>query len=263
MTRVKDITAAIEEVVPLRWQESYDNAGLIVGDPEAEISSALLCVDITEEVVDEAISLGAGMIIAHHPIIFKAIKRLTGRSWVERVVTKAIKHDIALYACHTNLDSAPEVGTSHYIARLLDLKVEATLQPSEENAEIGIGVVCTTAEPMEPIEVLKRLKERLGLAVVRHSDLHSEPVTRVAICTGSGSSLMEQARRAGAQIYIASDFSYHHFADADRELTIADIGHFESEYCAIDILFEIIRKKITTFALHKSNSSRNWINYLI
>ena len=120
MTRVKDIAAAIEEVVPLRWQESYDNAGLIVGDPEAEISSALLCVDISEEVVDEAIALGAGMIIAHHPIIFKAIKRLTGSSWVERVVTKAIKHDIALYACHTNLDSAPEVGTSHYLARLLD-----------------------------------------------------------------------------------------------------------------------------------------------
>ncbi len=263
MTRVKDILRAIEEVVPLRWQESYDNAGLIVGSPEAKISSALLCVDITEEVVDEAIALGAGLIVAHHPVIFKPLKRIAGRTWVERVVAKAIKHDVALYACHTNLDSAPEVGISHHLARLLDLRVESVLQPSAESDEVGIGVVCRTIVPEEPMALLNRLKERLGLSVIRYSDLRADKVSCVAICSGSGASLMERAREAGAQLYIASDFSYHSFADADRDLTIADIGHFESEYCAIDILFEIIRKKIATFALHKSNSSRNAINYLI
>ena len=103
--KVKEITSVIEEFAPLSYQESYDNAGLIVGSPEQEVAKALLCVDITEEVIDEAETIGADMVIAHHPIIFHPLKRFNGSTYIERVVACAIRRSTALYACHTNLDS--------------------------------------------------------------------------------------------------------------------------------------------------------------
>ena len=99
------ITNVIENVAPLQLQESYDNAGLIIGNAKMDINKALICFDVTEEVLDEAISIGANLIISHHPIIFGGIKKLNGKNYVERIVLKAIKNDIALYAAHTNLDN--------------------------------------------------------------------------------------------------------------------------------------------------------------
>jgi putative NIF3 family GTP cyclohydrolase 1 type 2 len=103
--RVKEIAAIIEEFAPLSLQESYDNSGLVVGDPEQEVQQLLLAVDVTEEVLDEAIRGGFDMVVTHHPILFHAIKRLNGTDYVQRCVAKAIRNDIVLYACHTNLDS--------------------------------------------------------------------------------------------------------------------------------------------------------------
>ncbi|MBR4850995.1 MAG: Nif3-like dinuclear metal center hexameric protein [Tidjanibacter sp.] len=248
--KVKDIVAMLEAEVPLAWQESYDNAGLAVGSPEAEVEKVLLALDITEEVVDEAISEGAQMVVSHHPIIFRPIKRLADENRQQRTIAKAIRHGVALYAAHTNLDSAPMKGISHHLAGLLGVQVDGVLEPGVDEG-IGIGVVGNLSQAVPTEEFLGHIKDVLGVEALRHSTVRVESVQRVAICSGSGGSLVEVAEKSGADVYISADFKYHDFVDADR-MVLVDVGHFESEICAIEILFDILSKKITTFALRKS-----------
>lgn len=259
--KVKDIIALLEAEVPLRWQESYDNAGLAVGNPEAEVEGVLIALDATEEVVDEAIREGAQMVVTHHPIIFRPIRRLAEENRQQRTIAKAIRHGIALYAAHTNLDSAPEAGISHHLARLFGVQVESLLEQGAEEG-VGIGVVGVLPQAVPTDNFLALIKERLGVEALRHSTVRTPQVQRVAICSGSGGGLIEEAERAGADIYIAADFKYHDFVDADR-MVLVDVGHFESEICAIEILFDILSKKITTFAPRKSACAENPVKYKI
>ena len=258
--KIKDVTSVIETFAPLRWQESYDNAGLVVGREDDEVHAALLAVDVTEEVLDEAERLGCDLVITHHPIVFHPLKRFNSADAVQRCVERAIRRGIALYACHTNLDSAPG-GMSWYLADMLGIGSLQLLQPSAEEG-VGLGVVGDLPEPVRTVDFLQRVRERLSVRVIRHSDIAAERVVRVALCTGAGASLIGDARRAGAGLYITADLKYNDFMTPDKALTVADIGHFESEYCAIDLIYEIIRKKMPTFALHKSMRSVNPVNYL-
>jgi len=261
--KVKEITSVIEEFAPLSYQESYDNAGLIVGSPEQEVAKALLCVDITEEVMDEAEAIGADMVIAHHPIIFHPLKRFNDSTYIERVVARAIRRGTALYACHTNLDSTAG-GMSWRLAEMLGITSLSVLEPTRpEHQDVGFGVIGSLPRPETTIGFLGRMKQQLGLKAVRYSNPVSETVSRIALCTGAGASLLDLVKRSGAQLYIAADFKYNDFLDASGLVTLADIGHFESEYCAIDLIFDVISKKLPNFALHKSVNSRNPINYLV
>lgn len=263
MTKIKDITAVIEQAAPLKLQESYDNSGLIVGNLEAEVKSALLCVDITEAVMDEAEELGVGLIISHHPIIFHPLKKITGSDYVQRVVERAIKNDIALYASHTNLD-AVKGGMSYKLADILGVGgVELLSQSTQTEEEAGFGVIGELENAMVVSDFFDEIKEKLNVKVIRHSDICVGKIKKVAICTGGGASLINTAAELEADLYIAADFKYNDFLDADGRLIVADIGHFESEYCAIDLLYEIITKKIATFALHKSQKLRNPVYYSI
>ena len=126
---LKEITDALNEIAPLSLQESYDNAGLITGDPQMKVTGALLCLDSTEEVIDEAISKNVNLVIAHHPIVFAGLKSLTGKNYIERTIIKAIKNDIAIYAAHTNLDNVSH-GVNNKIAERLGLEERRILQPS-------------------------------------------------------------------------------------------------------------------------------------
>lgn len=266
--QVGEILDVIEQAAPLSIQEGYDNSGLIVGDRNAHVNSALLCVDVSESVLDEAIAKGTGLIISHHPIIFHGLKRLTGATYVERVVARAIQHGIAIYACHTNLDQIPQ-GLSQRLAYIIGvgnttvLTKTGTSHIESTDSVVGFGVVGDLERPVLPEVFLKHIKSVLPVEVIRHSDICRAMISRVAICTGSGASLMAAARDSGADIYISADFKYNDFIDADNNIIIADIGHFESEYCAIEVLYDIITKKITTFALHKSENSVNPINYFV
>ncbi len=263
MTRIKDIAAILENAAPLALQAGFDNSGLVVGDREAEVRSALLCVDATEEVMDEAERLGVGMVISHHPIIFHPLRELTGRNHVQRVVERAIRGGIALYGCHTNLDSAPG-GLSHRLAAMLGLQNTRVLEPHEgPYPDAGYGVVGELPRAVAAGEFLAGLKKQLNAKVVRHSDLCHETVSRIAVCSGSAAGQIGSALAAGAEVFVAADLKYNHFLDAAGEIILADVGHFESEYCAIEVLFDIISKILPTFALYKSAASRNPVNYLI
>ena len=259
--KIKEITDAIERFAPLALQEGYDNAGLVVGDPEREVGRALLAVDVTEEVLAEAEREGCDLVVTHHPIVFHPLKRFNSADAVQRCVERAIRRGIALYACHTNLDSAPG-GMSWYLADMLGIGSLQLLQPSAEEG-VGFGVIGDLPEPVRTVDFLQRVRERLSVRVIRHSDIAAERVVRVALCTGAGASLIGDARRAGAGLYITADLKYNDFMTPDKALTVADIGHFESEYCAIRLLFDILSKNLCTFAVRKSECSRNPVNYLV
>lgn len=129
--RIKELLSVIEELAPLGLQEGFDNSGIQVGDANVEATGVLFCIDVTEDVVDEAITLGCNIIIAHHPLLFKSLKSITGKSYIERCVVKAIKNDILIYAAHTNLDNA-QYGINHYLGKLLNLQNQRILAPQKD-----------------------------------------------------------------------------------------------------------------------------------
>ncbi|MEG2365667.1 MAG: Nif3-like dinuclear metal center hexameric protein [Alistipes sp.] len=257
--KIKEITDVIERFAPLAWQESYDNAGLIVGRADDEVKAALLAVDVNDAVLDEAVRTGCDLIITHHPIVFHALKRFNTADEVQRCVERAIREGIALYACHTNLDSAPQ-GMSWRLASMLGIEKLRVLQPTQRmDPAVGFGVVGEL-----PSEVfLRHVMQCTGAKVVRHSAIASDTVRRVAVCTGSGASLTELARAAGAELYVTADLKYNDFMTPDGALTVADIGHFESEYCVIDLLFDLFSENLCTFAVRRSGGSCNPVHYMV
>ncbi len=362
--KVKDITNHLETIAPKAYQESYDNSGLLTGDPAQEVTGVLVTLDCIEEVVDEAIAKKSNLIIAHHPIIFKGLKKITGSNYVERTILKAIRNNIAIYAIHTNLDNvhtgvnkkiAQKIGLKNLkilapkhdtltklvtfipkdhtdtvlqalykagagqigdykncsfqtegigtfmptgdadptigilneqekvtedraeliFATHLEHKIISTLKashPYEEvayylnrlanvNQEVGSGMVGELEQPLEPIEFLKRLKSSMNLTAIRHTRLLDQKVNKVAVCGGSGSFLLPQAIRSGADFFVTADFKYHEFFDAEGKITIADIGHYESEIFTKDLLKEILTEKFPTFAVNFSTTDTNPVRY--
>ena len=261
--KIRDIAAAIEEFAPLALQADYDNSGLVVGRLDDEVHKALLAVDVTEEVLDEAEREGCDIIITHHPIIFSPLKRFNSATYVERCVERAIRKGIALYACHTNLDSTVN-GMSWQVGSMIGLDSMTVLEPRRDNPAVGYGVVGVLPRPENAVALLSRVKSIFDVGAVRYSDLPSEDmmVRRVAICTGSGRSLIDAAMAAEADVYITADLRYNDFMCGENRMILMDIGHFESEFCAINIINDVISKKMCNFAVRKSVSSRNPVHYL-
>ncbi len=364
MVQIKEIAEYLETIAPLALQESYDNAGLIVGDASAEVSSALVTLDVTEEVVDEAIAKKAGIIIAHHPVIFSGLKKLTGKNYVERTVIKAIKNNIAIYAAHTNLDaitggvnskiceklgllncrilqpargnlkklvtfipheaagkvreavfaagaghignydscgynlegtgsfrgsesSNPYVGKKGEVHYEKEIRFETIFpgwkqekiiralissHPYEEVAydiysldnsyeKAGMGMIGELKEPMTETDFLALLKDKLQTGCIRHTALQNKPVSKVAVCGGSGSFLISDAIAAKADFFVTADVKYHQFFDAENKIVIADTGHYESEQFTKELFHELLTKKFTNFAIRFSEVNTNPIFY--
>ncbi len=354
----------LEQVAPLEYQESYDNAGLIVGNSNMEISSAIISLDCTEEVVDEAIDSGANLIISHHPIVFSGLKKFNGNTYIERVVAKALKYDIAIYATHTNLDNvrhgvnmkiaerigllnarvllpkrglysklityvpndqASEIrdvlfkagaghisnysecsfnteGTGtfkgndqsnafvgeknirHYepetkVEVIFPSRIEKSIlkalfnaHPYEEVAynilqlqnnhrDVGSGLIAEFEKPVNNDYFLKLLKSALNTPCIRYTESRKKEIKKVAICGGSGSFLLKNAIAAGADAFVTADYKYHQFFDAEGEIMIADVGHYESEQFTMDLLLEIIQKKFPTFAISLTKCNTNPVFY--
>ena len=243
--KVKDIISVIEEFAPLSLQENWDNSGLCIGSPEDSVSSVLLGLDCTPELVDEAISCGANMIVTHHPLIFSGLKKISPEDKVGEAVIKAIKAGISIYAAHTSADKVI-AGVSGAMAARLGLKDVAILD--EDGDGTGLGVVGNLPEAMAAEDVIRLVKDRFGLKAMRASRPVDGMIERIALCGGSGGSLIKAARRSGAQLYISGDISYHNFFTEDGFM-IMDIGHYESEIEIVDILFSLIKKNFPTFAV--------------
>ena len=265
--KIREITDAIEQYAPVRLQEEWDNAGIQVGDPDADITGVLLCTDATEAVVAEAIERGFNLVIAHHPLIFRGLKKIMGRTPVERAVAMAIKHDITIYSAHTNMDSAWQ-GVSFRMADKIGMTNVQFLDDNrvdpygeQLSTSAGCGVI-GDIEPMAAREVMKRVKEAFEVGAVRYSGYGDRIVTRVALCGGAGGFLLDKAVAMGAQLYVTADMRYHDFLDNAQRIVVADIGHYESEHFTKEIFLEIIQKKNPTFAVAFSKSETNQVNYL-
>ena len=264
---IRDITDAIEQYAPLRLQEEWDNAGIQVGNPEAEVTGVLLCTDATEAVVSEAIDRGFNLVISHHPLIFRGLKKIMGRTPVERTVAMAIKHDITIYSAHTNMDSAWQ-GVSFRMADKIEMTGVTFLDDNHvdpygdgDSTQAGCGVI-GDIEPMTAREVLKRVKEAFEVGAVRYSGNADTMVSRVALCGGAGGFLLDKAVQLGAQLYVTADMRYHDFLDNSQRIVVADIGHYESEHFTKEIFLEIIQKKNPTFAVAFAKNETNQVNYL-
>lgn len=363
---IQAITDYLEALAPLAYQENYDNAGLIVGEPQTEVTGILVTLDCTEAVVDEALRRGCNLVVAHHPIVFKGLKKLNGQTYVERTVLRAIRQNIALYASHTNLDHVMP-GVNHHLAALLGLenvrilspkkgvlqklvtfvptesspvvldalfaagagqiggyqncsfrtegtgtfrptagtqpaigrvgrdenvrenRIEVLLpahragailralreaHPYEEVAyyltnlenthqEVGAGTLGELPEPLEETAFLAHLKTRLHLPVVRHTSLRGQLVQRVAVCGGAGSFLLADARRHGADAFVTADFKYHEFFDAEGQVVVCDVGHYESEVGTKELLRTYLSEKFSTFATLLSETDTNPVRYFV
>ena len=364
MPVVRDIINCIEDFAPLFYQESYDNSGLQIGNFHQEVTGILLCVDVTEEVIAEATTIGANLIITHHPLIFGGLKKVTGSNYTERAIIKAVKTDIAIYACHTNIDNIstgvsfkmadklglinvkvlkPLVDVLHKLVTFVPLEHvenvrnvileagaghignydfcsfnvlgEGTFRASEkahpfvgEKGELhseseirietvfpkylenkiisallkahpyeevaydiyplsnqfnnaGAGAVGNFIQPVAEKSFLDLVKSVFKIPLIRHTPFTGKEISRVALCGGSGSFLLNDAKKAGAEVFLSADFKYHQFFDADNRIIIADIGHFESEQYTLEIFYDLLIKNFSNFAVYFTKVKTNPINY--
>lgn len=258
---VNDVASAIEAFAPLPLQEDYDNAGLQVGFRDRQIDAVMLCLDVTPEVLREAIHRQCGMIVSHHPLIFRGLKNLTGADDTQRIVIEALEAGIAIYSAHTNLDSAWN-GVSHEMAHLLGVTNIGVLDPKPGSQEAGIGVT-GDIKPTPMLEFLRLVKEKFKVKTLRYSSQSPGIVVKkVALCGGSGASLIPDAIRAGADLYVTGDVKYHDFTSYGRDIVIADIGHYESELCSMRIFSRIIREKYPDLVVYFSEEQKNPVGFL-
>ncbi len=270
MNKVSEILSYITEVAPIHWQESYDNSGLLVGDPNALVDKVLLTLDLTEKVIDEAIENSFHLVISHHPLIFKGLKNILVDDTTGRIITKAIKHDISIAAMHTNIDNS-FYGVNRVLAEQLGLKdlnilhpnSSATQQLSDSVSQIGSGMIGVLENEISEKDFLKFIKEKLNVGAIRHSEFLGRPIRKVAICGGSGAFLINDAKCCGADAYITADLKYHDFFDADNEILIIDAGHFETEQFTKQLFADIILKKNPKFAVQISRVNTNSVNYFV
>ncbi|MFB6306373.1 MAG: Nif3-like dinuclear metal center hexameric protein [Flavobacteriales bacterium] len=362
--QLSELISFLEQIAPPNLQESYDNSGLLVGDRELEVDQAMVCVDCTEEVVDDALNKNCQLIIAHHPIIFGGLKSLTGKNYIERTVIKAIKNNIAIYAAHTNMDNVKK-GVNARISDHLGLENRKILSPKKgnlkklaffcptdkanevrnkvcdagagaigdydqcsynldgfgtfrgleganpyvgekgkvhqenerrveviysqtveskvlkamfethpyeeiaydiyslenENPEVGSGMIGELNQSTDEQSFLQFVKKNMKTDCIRHTPLRNKPIKKVAVCGGAGSFLLNEAKGANADAFITSDFKYHQFFDAENEIVICDIGHYESEQFTMDLFKDELKKKFPKFAIHLTSINTNPVNY--
>ena len=247
--KVKEIIAVLEAFAPLRIQEDWDNSGLIIGSPDDEVHGVLVGFDCSVELIREAVEKGCDLVVTHHPLIFKGLRRIDGRDPVGAAVMLAIRSGVAVYAAHTTADKVM-AGVSGAMARRLELQHVRILVP-EDDGTVGLGCIGELPRPMNGREVLRYVQEKFGLRFIKSSRPLDTPVETVAVLGGSGGSEVGTARSKGAQLYLTADLSYHQFFTPDGFM-VMDIGHFESEVEIVDVLLAEIRKNFPTFACCKS-----------
>lgn len=258
MRTAKEIIEAIEEFAPLSNQEGWDNSGLQVGDPEILVDSALVGLDPTYELICEARDRGIKLIITHHPLIFKGIKRLTEDDPTGRCIIEAIRNGIVIYSTHTASDKVLE-GVSGAAAKMLGLQDLSVLE-CDKDPHVGLGVVGNLPYPMKDEEFIKYVKQCLDVKNVRTSRPVGKKISRVAFCGGSGGSLIGSAIEAGADAYISGDIKYHDFFTGDA-LLIVDPGHFETEAQIMKVFVEVVKKKFPNFAVLIGEQIHNPVYY--
>ncbi len=259
--KIKEVVETLERFAPLPLQESYDNAGLQVGLTEGEeVSGVLLCLDVTEEVIDEAREKGCNLIVSHHPLLFRPLRHVTLATQVERCVVKAVKSGIAIYAAHTNLDNAPG-GVNFVIAQKLGLTNVQFLAPMK-GTDGGSGVIGDLPELLADGDFLQKVATTFRVEGLMHNRCcGSHAVKRVALCGGAGDFLLDEAIRQGAQAFLTGEMGYHRYFGHEAEILIAVLGHYQSEQYTVDLLHDILSQGCPGLPLVRTSVNTNPIAF--
>ncbi|MFE0452280.1 Nif3-like dinuclear metal center hexameric protein [Streptomyces sp. NPDC058914] len=235
MPRLSEVIAALEKLWPAERAESWDAVGTVVGDPDQEVGRVLFAVDPVEEIVDEAVKLGADLLVTHHPLYLRGTTTVAASTFKGRVVHRLIKNDIALHVAHTNADTA-DPGVSDALAGALDLRVVGPLVPDSSDPEgrRGLGRICELDHPLTVREFAARAAERLpataqGIRVAGDPDA---VVRTVAVSGGSGDSLFDHVRAAGVDAFLTADLRHHPASEAraHSSLALLDAAHWATEW---------------------------------
>lgn len=272
--KIIEVVNALERFAPLPLQAGWDNAGLQIGLTGAEVSGALLCLDVTEQIVDEAIGLGCNLIVSHHPLIFHKLARITGDDPVQRTVMKAIEHHVAIVSMHTNMDVA-RGGVNHRIAEKMGLenlcffgKRQTVEAPHGEpdgmvtTVDGGDGVMGEFAEPMAADDFVLMLKRTFDVECVMANQLLRRGIKTVAVCGGSGAFLLSDAIAAGADAFVTGEMHYHDYFDHEQQIQIAVIGHYQSEQYTNEVFRDIIERDCPGVKCYLTKTNTNPIIYL-
>ena len=258
--KIKEVAEALERFAPLPLQESYDNAGLQIGLTDADASGVLLCLDVTEEIIEEAEREGCNLIIAHHPLLFRGLKCIADRNIVERCVRRAILAGITIYAAHTNLDNA-EGGVNFAIAERLGLQNAHFLQPLP-SGQGGSGVIGELPEAIEAQAFLQSVKQKFHVASLQHNTLPTRAIRTVALCGGSGDFLLGEAIKCGADAFLTGEMGYHQFFGYDNQILVAALGHYQSEQFTVQLMASILRNAHPDLRIVETKVNTNPIHYL-
>ncbi|MBR1851058.1 MAG: Nif3-like dinuclear metal center hexameric protein [Bacteroidales bacterium] len=260
-TTIGHVIDHLDHTFPPKYQEDYDNSGFLLGDPTTQYRGTLIAIDLTPQTIGEAIAHNLNLIVTHHPFIFSGLKRITTQTETGRMTIQLIQNNIAVYAAHTNLDNMKN-GVNGILAQKLGLTNCHILKPMADNPDLGAGMLGQLPEPMPVADFLNQVKQRLRLPVVRCSNLCRTTIQTVAICGGSGSFLITNAITAHADILLTADLKYHDFQKAEERIILADIGHYESEQFAKEVIYCAISEKFRNFAYRISSAQNGYVHYI-
>lgn len=261
--KIKDVIRTLEDFAPLPLQEDYDNAGLQTGLTEAEVSGVLLCLDVTEDIIEEAVAKGCNTVVSHHPLIFRRLSHVSDGNMVERCVRNAIRHDVNIISMHTNLDSA-RGGVNFMIARHMGLKpetLEIIDQRTVDGVDGGNAVIGELPEPLTTEQYVELLKREFHAQCVMTNEPLKRSIKRVAICGGAGSFMLGKAIEHGADAFLTGEMHYHEYFDHGQQVLISVIGHYENEQYTKELLQEILKEKYPDLKTVVTEQDTNPIKY--
>ncbi len=236
-----DIVKFMEDFAPPELAESWDNVGLMIGDFDSEIKKILVALDVNDDVICEAISENADLIITHHPFIFGGIKNINSGSAMGKRIIKLIKNNIAVYSAHTNLDIVKN-GTNDELAKIIGFQKTSVLIKSDDGVN-GLGRIGELAQETRFIDFVNQLKIKLKLDRVTITGDKNKVIKKVALCTGqcSGAEYMTEAKKACCDVYVTGDLRYHEAQFANNiDLCVVDVTHYGSEVIVVPVLREYL-----------------------
>jgi len=258
---VSDVIAFLEEVAPPQLSEDWDNVGLLIGEQSQATSSIMTCLTLTPDVAEEAVREDAGLIVTHHPVLFRAVKRLTGETREGEVLLSLIQQSIAIYSPHTSYDSAP-AGINQQLAELIGLTDTAPLRPVEGETGQGSGRFGNLSQPISLSSLIANVKDKLGLTDIQFVGEPGLLVSRMAIACGAAAEYLVDAKEAGCQVLLTGEARFHDCLSARSEgLGMILPGHYMTERPAMEALAVRLARQFPKLRVWASHAERDPVHY--
>ena len=241
MVHLAEILSYLDTVAPQNLAEDYDNVGLLLGDYKKEINRVLVTLDADEKVAAEAKEQNIDLVLTHHPLIFKPLKRITNDDSVARTVTALLKSDIALFSMHTNFDSVKEGLCDLFLNKICETKNRTTIEGDGEN---GIGRFAEVLKTTELKTLLQNIKREFSLPDIRYIGNEERTIKTIAVCNGGGAEFVYKAKELGADCYVSGDIKYQHARFAyENDIAFIEIPHFAAENIFVDFAASLLKEK--------------------